>query len=298
VPGVEAIEAGVVRRALSLDGVPLVVEVEARPETNALAVRVRGGDAPAWLAVSERVRSVFDVGADPSEIAQVLDADPELRARRERLPGWRVPGAWEPFELAARIVLGQQVTVAGATRLAGRLAERFGEPLPDELLDPTPIAPRRLFPRPDILADAPLEEIGLTRQRAAALRHLAGAVVDGRLDLTPGADPEAARDALLSLSGIGPWTADLVLMRALNHPDAFPAGDLGLRRALGCDAAALERRAERWRPWRAYAAMLLWCVPSVSGRAPRRSTPRREKPRHRSSSAPGDPTCPTRPTQH
>ena len=115
-----------------------------------------------------------------------------------------------------------------------------------------------LFPAPAALAEAPLEEIGLPRQRAGALRALAAAVARGDLELAPGADPDAVREALLALPGIGAWTAELVLLRALGEPDAFPAGDLGLRRALGCDARALERRAERWRPWRGYAAMLLW----------------------------------------
>ncbi len=285
VPGVETIGDGVVRRALRLDDQAVVVEVRASGSADELSVRVRGGDATAWLRVTERVRVVFDLGADPGEIARVLDADPALRARREVLPGVRVPGAWEPFELAARIVLGQQVTVAGATRLAGRIAERFGDPLPNDLRT-CEAGPQRLFPTPEVLADAPLESLGLTRRRAGALRHLAAAVADGRVDLAPGADPAATRDALLALPGIGPWTADLVLMRGLNQPDAFPAGDLGLRRVLECDGTELERRSERWRPWRAYAAMLLWNVPTI----PRAS---REGHRHPSSSAPGGSTCPT-----
>jgi len=293
VPGVETIEGGVVRRALRLGSAPAVVEVRASERADALTLRLRGGDATAWLRVTERVRFVFDLGAEPSEIARVLDADPDLRARRRRLPGVRVPGAWEPFELAARIVLGQQVTVAGATRLAGRIAERFGELLPDDLCDATSTGPDRLFPLPETLADAPLEELGLTRQRAGAVRHLAAAVAEGRLDLDPGADPDTTREALLALAGIGPWTADLVLMRALNQPDAFPAGDLGLRRVLDCDAAALERRAESWRPWRAYAAMLLWNVPTIASANARES---REAGGHRSSSAPGGAACPTTPT--
>jgi AraC family transcriptional regulator of adaptative response / DNA-3-methyladenine glycosylase II len=269
-----------------------VVEVSARGD-DALLLRVRGGDATAWLRVAERVRVVFDLGADPDEIARVLDADPALCARRKRLPGVRVPGAWEPFELAARIVLGQQVTVAGATLLAGRIAERFGDPLPSDLRDTAGAGPDRLFPRPETLADAPLEDLGLTRQRASALRHLAAAVADRRLDLDAGADPATTREALLALPGIGPWTADLVLMRALNQPDAFPSGDLGLRRVLDCDATALERRAQRWRPWRAYAAMLLWSVPTV---APAMRRTRRAGGGHPSSSAPGGAACPRTPT--
>jgi len=262
VPGVESIDARRVRRALRVADRPVVVEVGVRSDEHALDIQMRGGEATDWLGVADRVRRVFDLAADPAEVSAALESDPLLRARLRVRPGVRVPGAWDPFEIAVRVVLGQQVTVAGATQLAGRLARRFGDPLPESLVDSEP-GPRLLFPRPDALADAPLEEIGLPRQRASALRALAAAVARGHLDLAPGADPDAARDALRALPGIGPWTAELVLLRALNEPDAFPAGDLGLRRALGCDARALERRAERWRPWRAYAAMLLWTVPGA-----------------------------------
>jgi AraC family transcriptional regulator of adaptative response / DNA-3-methyladenine glycosylase II len=268
VPGVEWIDRGRVRRALRVAGRPVVVEVSAPAGARALDVRADGADAAHWLALAARVRSVFDLGADPVEIGRQLESDPRLRALLRSRPGVRVPGAWDPFEIAVRIVLGQQVTVAGATQLAGRLAARFGEPLPDALVD-REHGPRLLFPEPHALADAPVEVIGLTRQRARALRALAAAVARGDLVLAPGAEAEAAREALLALPGIGPWTAELVLLRALGEPDAFPAGDLGLQRAFGCDARALERRAERWRPWRGYAAMLLWTTPHAARAAPR-----------------------------
>jgi AraC family transcriptional regulator, regulatory protein of adaptative response / DNA-3-methyladenine glycosylase II len=259
VPGVEEAAERRVQRALRIAGRPIVVEVRAPEDAGALEVRARGTDPTDWLALAERVRRVFDLGADPGEIGHQLEADPLLRARLRSRPGVRVPGAWDPFEIAVRIVLGQQIAVAGATELARRLAARFGEPLPEVLIRAD--GPSLLFPEPASLAGAPLEEIGLTRQRASALRALAAAVARGDLDLAPGADADAARAGLLALPGIGPWTAELVLLRALGDPDAFPAGDLGLRRAFGGDARALERRAERWRPWRAYAAMLLWTAP-------------------------------------
>ncbi|TMA31417.1 MAG: DNA-3-methyladenine glycosylase 2 family protein [Deltaproteobacteria bacterium] len=275
VPGIERVGDRSLRRALRIAGRPVVVEVDATASAGALELSATGADATHWLALAERARSVFDLGSDPGEIARELGSDPLLRARLNRRPGVRLPGAWDPFEIAVRIVLGQQVTVAGATRLAGRLAARFGERLPDAQLDAQQ-DPQLLFPEPEVLADAPLEEIGLTRQRASALRALAAVVARGSLALAPGADPDAAREALLALPGIGPWTAELVLLRALGEPDAFPAGDLGLRRALGCDARALERRAERWRPWRAYAAMLLWTTPPArSTSAVPRAAPRR-----------------------
>ena len=205
---------------------------------------------------------MFDLGADPCEIRHQLSRDRRLRGRLRALPGVRVAGAWDPFELAVRVVLGQQVTVAGATRLAGRVAQRFGDPLPDALVGQEPGAPTLLFPLPERLADADLETVGLPGQRAGAIRALARAVADGSLQLDGGADPDRAREILLSLPGIGAWTAELVLLRALRQPDAFPAGDLGLRRALDLDAADLERVAESWRPWRGYAAMLLWSASS------------------------------------
>jgi AraC family transcriptional regulator, regulatory protein of adaptative response / DNA-3-methyladenine glycosylase II len=280
VPGVEVVTERGVRRALRIAGRPLVAEVVLLGG-NARSVEVRaiGADATHWLALADRVRAVFDLGADPGEIARQLGADPLLREALRRRPGVRVPGAWDPFEIAVRIVLGQQVTVAGATRLAGRLAARFGEELPDALRECAP-GPTLLFPEAAALAEAPLEEIGLTRQRAGALRALATAVARGDLALAPGADPDAVRAGLLALPGIGPWTAELVLLRALGEPDAFPAGDLGLQRALGDDVRRVEQRAERWRPWRAYAAMLLW-----SAAAPRATGTRARAPLSPSSSA-------------
>jgi AraC family transcriptional regulator of adaptative response / DNA-3-methyladenine glycosylase II len=158
-------------------------------------------------------------------------------------------------------VLGQQVSVAAATTLAARLAERFGRPI-DAGDDAAPDGLVRLFPTPAVLAgvraDA-IRAIGLPAARAAAIVELARALAGERIDLGPGADPARAAAQLAELPGIGPWTAAYVAMRALAWPDAFPAGDLVVRRALAAPTArAAERRAERWRPWRAYAVMHLW----------------------------------------
>jgi len=255
--GVEQVEGACVRRALRVAGGPALVEVAPLADADALGVRVRGGDATRLLEVAERARTVFDASADPREIELQLGRDAALRERLRALPGVRVPGAWDPFEIAVRCILGQQVTVPGATRLAGRLAARYGEPLPPELVGDA-AGPSRLFPEPAALVDAPLESLGLPRARAGAVRALARAVAEGALDLAGGADPDATRATLLALPGVGPWTSELVLLRACREPDAFPSGDLGLRRALDRGARELEQRAERWRPWRAYAAMLLW----------------------------------------
>ena len=180
----------------------------------------------------------------------------------------RVPGAWDGFELAVRAVLGQQISVKGATTLSGRLVARFGE---RSSIAGGDADLHSLFPSAEALAAADLSEIGLPRARAAAISALAGAVADGELHLDAPRDLDAAIAQLTALPGIGEWTAHYVAMRALREPDAFPATDLGLRRALGGNgrpksSAELRDIAEDWRPWRAYAAMLLWtCDPLDTG---------------------------------
>jgi AraC family transcriptional regulator of adaptative response / DNA-3-methyladenine glycosylase II len=168
-----------------------------------------------------------------------------------------VPGAWDPFELAVRAVLGQQVSVRAATTFAGRLVASLGRPLPGHA------GPDVLFPTPAAMARADLGNIGLTGARAATLKALAAAVAADAALLNSRETLEATVSALCALPGIGPWTAQYIAMRALREPDAFPASDLGLLRALETKAgrpspAALAARAEAWRPWRAYAALRLW----------------------------------------
>jgi AraC family transcriptional regulator of adaptative response / DNA-3-methyladenine glycosylase II len=170
-----------------------------------------------------------------------------------------VPSAWDPFELGVRALLGQQVSVGAARTLAGRLVRLCGTPLPG--------GPRgtltHLFPAPAAVAGADLGRVGLTHARAAALRVFAAAVARGELDLTAAASLDEQVARLTALPGIGEWTAHYVAMRALGDPDAFPAGDLGLRRALARGGRLptpreVAARAERWRPWRAYAVIALW----------------------------------------
>jgi AraC family transcriptional regulator of adaptative response / DNA-3-methyladenine glycosylase II len=256
-PGVESVADGVYRRTVRIGGEPAAVEVRPDPERSQVVLRVQASDDARLIDVVERVRRLFDLGADPLRIATHLRRDARLRPVIGKLGGLRVPGAWDPFELAVRAVLGQQVSVRAATTLAGRLVERFGTPV--EL----GAGLTRLFPLAADLADAPIETIGLPKARGATIRALAEAVASGALafDASDGADALAAR--LCALPGIGPWTAEYVAMRALGEPDAFPAGDLGVRAALGNgdgpvatkEAATL---AEAWRPWRAYAVMYLW----------------------------------------
>jgi AraC family transcriptional regulator of adaptative response / DNA-3-methyladenine glycosylase II len=256
IPGVEAVDGSTYRRSLATPDGPAVITVT--PSAAEVAVSVDAeGPAGASFAV-DRARALFDVDADPDAVARVLYRDVLLRPLVRAHPGVRVPGAADGFELVVRAILGQQVSVAAARTMLGRVAARFGTAVDGAGEDLA-----RRFPTADRLADAPLEELGVTRRRAATVRLVASAASSGALDLTPGADPDAAGRALLELDGIGPWTVEYVRMRALGDRDAFPASDLGIRRALerlGADPrpVAVAARAEAWRPWRAYAAMLLW----------------------------------------
>ena len=257
VPGVEVVDADGYRRSLRLPHGPGTV-----------ALQVTGGAVQARFRLTDQrdqepaqllARRLLDLDADPAAIAAVLGADPLLAPLVARRPGVRVPGHVDGFELAVRAILGQQVTVTGASTLAGRIVARLGEPL-GPLADP---AVHRLFPTPAAMAADDLAGIGLTGARITALRALAAAMADGSLVLAPGADPEATRKRLLALPGIGPWTHAYVAMRALADPDQIPVTDLGIRQAmtrLGAesDARSVARQAERWRPFRSYAALQLW----------------------------------------
>ncbi|MBV9766124.1 MAG: DNA-3-methyladenine glycosylase 2 [Acidobacteriaceae bacterium] len=252
-PGVEEVESGIYRRSISSGGVDGYFEVSAEEKDNALLVRVQFGNPSSLFFIIERIRSLFDLNADWERIARDLKSDPALVERIAADPGLRVPGCWNGFELATRAILGQQVTVKGATALAGRIARSFGKPLLG--------APRltHLFPTPEVLADANFSDIGMPKARAETIRALARGVRDGQINFEGIVDTGAFLSQLREIRGIGNWTAQYVAMRALREPDAFPAGDLGLIRALDLkDGRELERRAELWRPWRAYAAMYLW----------------------------------------
>jgi AraC family transcriptional regulator of adaptative response / DNA-3-methyladenine glycosylase II len=174
-------------------------------------------------------------------------------------PGLRVPGCWNGFELATRAILGQQITVKGATALAGRMVRSFGKPFSGAG------GLTHLFPPPEVLANAKLGDIGLTGARAETIQALARAVCSGKICFEGVVDSNAFLSRLCEIPGIGKWTAQYVAMRALGEPDAFPSSDLGLLRALALGSSReLERHAEAWRPWRAYAAMYLWRIASQS----------------------------------
>jgi AraC family transcriptional regulator, regulatory protein of adaptative response / DNA-3-methyladenine glycosylase II len=253
IPGVEVVEGGCYRRSISLNRNHGYFEISLDEANHALAARVQFADPRSLFFITERIRFMFDLNADWVAIVQTLRTDPVLTARVKADPGLRVPGCWDGFELAVRAILGQQVSVKGASTLAGRLVDAFGE----SFFAPGGIT--HIFPTPQVLANANLTSIGLPGARAETIRAFAQAVCSGRISFEGIIDSADFLDRLCEIPGIGPWTAQYVAMRALGEPDAFPSSDLGLLRASDMKTAReLERRAEAWRPWRAYAAMHLW----------------------------------------
>jgi AraC family transcriptional regulator of adaptative response / DNA-3-methyladenine glycosylase II len=203
-----------------------------------------------------RTRELFDLDADTTAIEAFL-ADAGLAPRGRLRPGLRVPGAFDSFELAVRAILGQQVSVAGASTLMSRFTAKFGESVATDhpTLDHLAATAERVA---DSTSDE-IRSIGLPNARASTIHRLAREVATGRLVIEPGVDATAVMNQLTEIAGIGPWTSGYIAMRALRWSDAFPASDLVLRRNAGAATPrALLENAERWRPWRAYAAMQLW----------------------------------------
>lgn len=251
-PGVEEVEGPCYRRSISVGGRHGYFEVCPDQERHQLIARIEFAEPQSLFFIVERIRAMFDLNADWASIQKTLRTEPALAAVVSE-PGLRVPGCWNGFELTTRAILGQQVTVAGATVLAGRLVAKFGKPYRG------PKGLTHLFPTPEIVADARLASIGLTAARAATIRALARAVCEGKVNFSGIVDSDAFLAQLCDIPGIGDWTAQYVAMRALGQPDAFPSTDLGLLRAINIrDCRELQLRSKGWRPWRAYAAMYLW----------------------------------------
>jgi AraC family transcriptional regulator of adaptative response / DNA-3-methyladenine glycosylase II len=257
IAGCEAVEGRRYARSIRMPtGAPAVVEVEPDPSEPFVTMWIRGDGAPG--AVERAVRRLLDLDADPGAIDATLGEDPALRSVVLSAPGMRLPGAVDGFEMAVRAIVGQQVSVAGARTTLGRIAQRFGEPLPEPLGTVV-----RVFPTPARLADAPRDGLGMPRARADAIVEVARAVESGELDLSGEADLTATRERLRAIRGVGAWTEEYVAMRALGDRDAFPVTDLGVRRGfrrlgLPDDERSMLEHAERWRPWRAYAVIHLW----------------------------------------
>jgi len=295
IPGVESVANNHYRRSVRIGDRHGVLEVSPVDGKHQLRARLMLPDASPLADIHQRVRRIFDLAADPAVISKQLARDRALRPLLRARPGLRVPGAWDGFELAVRAIVGQQVSVRGASTLAGRIAERFGEPLQvrqregssngaashgrgrrsnadgrgetaDNERDDSGVGELRfVFPSAEVLANADLRGVGLTEKRIEAIVALANAVATGEVVLDSSADLDSTLDRLRALPGIGDWTAQYIAMRALSCPNAFPASDLILRRALARGGKlptprAVKQMAGEWSPWQSYAALYLWTV--------------------------------------
>jgi AraC family transcriptional regulator of adaptative response / DNA-3-methyladenine glycosylase II len=268
IPGVEHVSGDTYRRIVVIGDDPGVLELFPGTDDH-LVLRAH---LPHWgelVHVVQRARCIASLDLDPDEPASHLADDAILGPLLRRRPGLRPPGAWDPFEIGVRAIIGQQVTVAGGNTLAGRLVERLGSPVPGlERLGLT-----HTFPSPATLADADLNGLGLTPARANAIRLFARAVRDDALRLDRSVGLAQLIGSVTALDGLGSWTANYLALR-LGEPDAWPAGDLGLQRALRRyarkAAPAEEGLVERWRPWRAVAATHLWVADGIRDTPSRR----------------------------
>lgn len=268
-PGVESVVGDVYRRTLATGDSHAIVEISPDSKDGYLSMTMLSIDTDVLFETVQAAREVFDLDAPVSEIAATLGRDKALKQMLKQNPGVRVPGAWDGFELTVRAVLGQQVSVKAATTMAGRITEKYGEPiaLPDNIERE---GLSRIFPTPERLSRARFNGIGLIRSRAETIRQVAKSVVAGHVRFDAAQNPDAFCETLKSIRGIGDWTAEYVAMRVLKNPDAFPASDLGLISAIRHPDRVTPRElfemAETWRPWRAYAAMLLWgSLPGAGG---------------------------------
>jgi AraC family transcriptional regulator of adaptative response / DNA-3-methyladenine glycosylase II len=259
-PGVEEVKNDSYQRTVRFGAIAGTIQVHHHPAKQQLWLQVPVHLSRHVQTIVQRVRRLFDLQADPLQIAAHLRQFPLLAPAITANPGLRLPGSWAGFELSVRAILGQQVSVPAATTLCGRLVKRAGTPL-------TVVYPRstltHLYPTPDQLVAADLSDLGITQQRIIAIQTMAQAVVDGHLSFTTATSLDDIVAQLMAFPGVGSWTAQYIAMRAFGEPDAFPASDLILRRMAAppgetLTAAQCRRIAEPWRPWRAYAAVMLW----------------------------------------
>lgn len=253
-PGVEKVSDGRYERSIRVGNETGRLLVTHQPDQRLLLCDISLDSAKHLMWVIERTRRQFDLNANPLEIHFCLKKDPVLARQVENNPGLRVPGSWDPFEILIRAIVGQQISVKGATTVMGKIAREFGEMSDGQLM----------FPTPESLTGLKPERLPMPQARARAIADAARAVCEGAVDLS-GQDTGKLVAQLIRIRGIGPWTAQYVAMRAINDPDAFLTSDLVLKKMAAShfsidNEQALMARAENWRPWRAYAAMYLWSM--------------------------------------
>jgi AraC family transcriptional regulator, regulatory protein of adaptative response / DNA-3-methyladenine glycosylase II len=254
-PGVELVEQGSYRRTIATGASAGVIDIRPDQEHARLIVRVELADYDGLMTVVERVRRIFDLGADPLQIASHLSRDPALKPLLDERPGLRVPGVWDDFELVVRAILGYQLPAMESNALAGELVRAFGRPIE------TPVARlTHLFPQPGELADADLSCLGIPCERAVSIRAMARLVLRKQLTFESARSLQDTISRLTAVPGVSVETAHYIAMRAFGEPDAFPAYELGLVDEIGPIT-------EIWRPWRAYAAMHLWAADEGRSRA-------------------------------
>lgn len=259
IPGVEWVDDRAYRRTIHLSTTQGTIAVRRTPKAHALKLDVCLTNSRELMTIVERVRRMFDLDANPRAIHQTLIQDPLLEQRIRKTPGLRLPGSWDPFETAVRAVVGQQISVKGAVTQLGRIAHLTGAVYNG---DGAPHL-HRFFPKAAELMVADMAVFGMPQKRKETLRKISQQVVSGALQLDATGGLSRFVDTMTSIPGVGDWTANYVAMRALGEPDAFPASDLGIIKALQerdtrPTAKQVAARAEAWRPWRAYAAVYLW----------------------------------------
>jgi len=259
-PGVEEVKGMTYRRVVKYRGERGVLSVDLSDAARRGRAIVRCDLPRSGTWAADIARNLIDAETDVVPIEAHLARDPRLKPIVAKQRGLRIPGTVDPFELVVRAILGQQVSVPGARTLAARLAACYGAPLPG------PRGSLRIsFPSPDLLVEAEIERLGVTRSRAEAIRQVALLIGSGELELMRGKQLLATYERLLAVKGIGPWTASYVALRALGDPDALVAGDLGVRQVLGgratpLSAAAVTQQAVSWRPFRGYATVHIWAT--------------------------------------
>lgn len=258
ITGIESVQHGVYSRSVEQAGRHGVIRVQAS-RGNRLKLTVSGLDALALPGLIARVRRAFGLNAQPAHIEAQLGRDPLMARLIAARPGLRVPQGWDGFEQVMRTVLGQQISVAGAITLAGRLVARHGQPLAPQVAQGTALT--HVFPTPAALVDEDLSVLGMPRSRAMTLSRMAQALLDDPLLLRLDADLDSWVQRLCRLRGIGPWSAQYLALRQMGASDALPLGDVALVKALRLlegPEVRLAERAQAWSPWRAYAAQHLW----------------------------------------